>query len=170
MTSRVPAPHRISQERLAELVAAAAYGTVLVLIALSVVSVRVIGLGYGVELVAGVGMSTWVAHVFAELLAQHVHNANPLRREQVIAALVDGSPILVAPVLPAVALGLGRVGVMPNEAARILAILIGVVQLLAVGAFVARAAPTRPKARWTFAAVTVGIGVVVVIVSVWLGH
>ena len=62
----------IPRERLAELVSAASYGTVLVLAALSVISVSEVAHGHGAELVAGVGVATWLAHLFAEILGGHV--------------------------------------------------------------------------------------------------
>src|SRR3954447_4500668 len=60
--------HGLSRHRLGDLVSAAAYGTILVLAALSVLDIRQVGLGYSAELIAGVGVATWVAHIFAELL------------------------------------------------------------------------------------------------------
>ena len=69
--SRACVPRR---ERLAERIGAAAYGTVLVLSALALVEVTEVGIGHGVELVVGVGLATWIAHLFAELLAEHVRH------------------------------------------------------------------------------------------------
>ena len=98
---------RVAPERLAELVSAASYGTVLVLAGLSVVGVSDVALGHGVELVAGVGVATWLAHLFAELLGGHVRHPEPLSRAEVSRAAVDGSPILVSPVFPGLVLMLG---------------------------------------------------------------
>ena len=92
----------LPRERLAELVTAGCYGTVLVLAALGVVGVSDVALGHGSELVAGVGLATWLAHIFAELVGGHVQRPETLRRTDVVRSLVDGSPILVASVLPAI--------------------------------------------------------------------
>ena len=158
------------RERLAEVVSAAGYGSVLVLAALSVIGVSEVALGHGAELVAGVGVATWLAHVFAEILGDHVRHPEPLRRSAVLRALVDGSPILAATVLPAIVLGIGRLDLVSDATARIAAIVVAVLQLLGTGALVARVAPTPPVARWTFAAATAGIGVAVVALTVLLGH
>jgi hypothetical protein len=99
-------------ERLAELVSAAAYGTVLVLGALATVGIWEIEVGYGLELVGGVGLATWTAHLFAELLGGHIRDPEPLRGGEVRRALADGSPILAATVLPASALALGKLDVL----------------------------------------------------------
>jgi hypothetical protein len=161
---------RIPRERVAELVGSAAYGSVLVLAALSVVGVSDVALGHGSELVTGVGVATWIAHLFAELLGSHVNRPEPLRRKDVASAAVDGSPILVTTVLPAFVLLLGRVEVLSHGTARIAAILVAMAQLLAVGAYVGRVTPNRPAANWAFAAVSTAIGIAVVAATVLLGH
>jgi len=160
----------IPPERLAELVGAASYGTVLVLAALSVIGVSDVALGHGAELVAGVGGATWLAHLFAELLGRHVRHVEPLRAGEVVRAMADGSPILVSTVLPAFVLLLGRLDVVGDAAARLVAILVAVAQLLAIGALVGRRAAAPPTARWVFAAATAAVGLSVVAVTVLLGH
>jgi len=57
---------RAPQDRLAARVDAAAYGTVLVLVALSTIDITEIGVGHSSELVFGVGLATWIAHLYAE--------------------------------------------------------------------------------------------------------
>lgn len=161
---------RMPPERLAELVSAASYGSVLVLAALSVIGVSDVALGHGAELVAGVGVATWLAHIFAELLGGHVRQPEALHRSEVARAVVDGSPILVATVLPAIVLLFGRLDLLTDRTARILAIFVAVIQLLGIGAFVAKVAAVPPAASWTFAVATAGIGIAVVALSVFLGH
>jgi hypothetical protein len=170
MKQLVDAAERLPRGRLAELVSAASYGSVLVLAALGVIGVSEVALGHGAELVAGVGLATWIAHLFAELLGTHVRQVQPLDGHEVKQAMVDGSPILVATVLPATALLLGRLDVLTDSAARLTAIAIALVQLLAIGAFVARVAPVRRAAPWIYAGATAAVGFVVVILTVLLGH
>ena len=170
MRQVVATSERVPRERLAELVSAASYGSVLVLAALSVIGVSDVALGHGAEVVAGVGLATWIAHLFAELLGEHVRHADPLRRDQVTRAIVDGSPILASTVLPALVLLLGRLDVLYDDVARIVAIVVAVLQLFAIGALVAHLAPARSADRWIFAAVTASIGVAVVVLTVLLGH
>ena len=158
------------RERLAELVSAASYGSVLVLAALSVIGVSDVALGHGAEIVAGVGAATWIAHLFAELLGGHVLRHEPLHRSDVKRAAVDGSPILASTVLPALVLSLGRLDLLSDTTSRILAIVVAIVQLLVIGAFVARVAPARPAATWRFAVAVAGIGVGIVALTVVLGH
>jgi hypothetical protein len=158
------------RERIAELVAAASYGSVLVLAALSVIGVRQISLGYGAEIVFGVGVATWLAHLFAELLGGHVLHQEPLHRREIGAATVNGSPIVVATLLPGAVLLFARVDVLSDTTAKLIAIVVALLQLLGIGIFVGRVAPSRPGARWLFAGTVACIGLVVVVVTVFLGH
>ena len=156
--------------RLAERVRAASYGTVLVIAALGVTTVADVGLGYSAELVLGVGAATWVAHLYAELLGRHVVELEPLRRSEVFEAMVDGSPILLATVLPGVALLIGRGGVASADTALSVAMLVAFTQLVGIGVFVARRAPGRGHAAWVFAGVTATVGIVVGGFALILGH
>jgi hypothetical protein len=158
------------RERVAELVGAAAYGSVLVLAALTVVGISDVALGHGAEIVAGVGLATWFAHLFAELLGGHIRHDEALHRREVERAAVDGSPILVATVIPAAVLGLARLDAVGDDLARVLAIAAAIAQLFAIGAFVASRTPVPRAERWTFALVTAGVGVAVVLLTLLLGH
>ncbi len=160
----------VSRERSTELISAAAYGTVLVLISLSVITASEISAGFGAELIAGVGLATWVAHLYAELLAGHVRRQRPLQRPEVVRALADGSPILASTALPAATLFLGHLDVVDVGVARTMAIVCGVIQLLAIGLVVGRLAPGRHAATWIYGGVTVGTGLVVATVASRLGH
>ena len=156
--------------RLAERVRAASYGTVLVIAALGVTTVSDVGLGYSAELVLGVGAATWVAHLYAELLGRHVVEMEPLHRREVYAAMIDGSPILLATVLPGVVLLIGRGALATAGTARSLAILVAFAQLVGIGVLVARRAPGRAHAAWIFAGVTAAVGIVVGGFTLVLGH
>jgi hypothetical protein len=59
---------------------------------------------------------------------------------------------------------------VPDDAARLAAIVLGVLQLMAIGAFVARVSPTGSRLGWAFAALTAGVGVLVVLATVLFGH
>jgi hypothetical protein len=162
----VPSP---DVERFAERASAAAYGNVLVLAALSTLGIADVAEGHGIELVAGVGIGTWVAHLFAEVLGNHVRHPRPLARRELARAAADGSPILGSTILPALALALGRTDVLSDSTARVIAMLVAVLQLVAVGALVARD-PDRRANAWAFPLVTAIAGTAVVAITVRLGH
>jgi len=155
--------------RLEEKVRAASYGTVLVIAALGVTSAADVRLGYSAELVLGVGVATWIAHLYAELLGRHVVEREPLRRSEVRQAAVDGSPILLATLLPAAVLVIGR-GEPSAATVRTIAMVVAFAQLVGIGIVVGRLAPGRPHAAWWFAAATAVAGVVVGVATLALGH
>ncbi len=71
------------RERIAELLSAACYGTVLVLVALPLIDTDEVSSGLGWELVTGVGVATWVAHLYAEVVGDHLRHGPPLGRAEI---------------------------------------------------------------------------------------
>jgi hypothetical protein len=152
-------------------VSAAAYGTVLTLAALPLIEPEDVADGVGWELAVGVGGATWLAHLFAEVIGDHLrHSAAAHERSEIARAMVDGLPILAASVLPAVALLLGRLDVLGGRAALWAALAIAVVQLVGLGAYVGSVAEPDRSARWAYAGATAVFGLAVVAVKVVLGH
>ncbi len=95
-------------DRVAERVRAASYGSVLVIAALGVTSFFDVGLGYAAELLLGVGAATWIAHLYAELVGRHVVERDPLHRSEVREAMVDGLPTLLVTVVPGLVFVFGQ--------------------------------------------------------------
>jgi hypothetical protein len=151
-------------------VSAAAYGTVLVLAALALLETDDVTSGVGWELVVGVGAATWLAHVYAEVVGDHVRTGTALSREEIAAAMADGAPILLATLPPAVVLVLGRAGLVPRGVALWAAVAIGVLQLVGLGVVVASILPPRDRRSWLVAGVTAAVGIAVVTMKVGLGH
>jgi len=170
VTSLVGPLRRMPRERAADLVTAAAYGTVLVLGALAFVAPSDVADGHGLELVAGVGVATWVAHVFADLVGEHVRHSERLTADELRWSLVSGTPILVATVLPAVALGLGRLEAISDDLAIWLATTIAVFQMVGVGATVGVLRERGRRSVWWFVVATGVFGIAVTAVKVQLGH
>jgi hypothetical protein len=161
---------RAATDRLAERVNAAAYGTVLVLVALSTIEIADVAVGYSYALIAGVGFSTWIAHLFAELLGEHVRHGEAVSWSEGRRAAIDGSPILASAILPGIILFCGRIELFDYSTARNVAILVAVLQLSLVGGIVARSTPGSPTPAWWLALSTAIAGVAVVILKVALGH
>ena len=126
--------------------------------------------GWGWELVTGVGVATWIAHLFAEVLGNHVRSAEAHKANEVRRAAVDGLPILLAAVLPGATLALGSVGAVAPRQALWIAVIAALLQLVALGAFVGVVVPDGRNASWHYAAATAALGVAVVLLLVALGH
>ena len=159
-----------SGERRAERVSAASYGTVLVLAALPLLDVDAVESGLGWELVTGVGVATWVAHLYAEVVGDHLRHHTALDRREIRRAMEDGLPILIAAFAPALMLAFGRIGVLDPEFALWAAVIVAVVQLVAVGIYVGRMVSPGGGSWWRYAAVTALIGIVVVTLKLLLSH
>jgi hypothetical protein len=157
------------RERLAERVSAASYGTVLIIAALLVIETEDVASGWGWELMVGVGVATWVAHLYAEVLGDHVRNVDALQPHELRKAMADGLPILLAAVLPALMLGLGRLGAVDPGQALWIAVIVALLQLIFIGAFVGVSSGQR-SSSWRYAAIAAVFGVAVVLLLVVLGH
>ena len=157
------------RERLAERFTAAAYGTVLVLAALPLIDADEVSSGLGWELVTGVGVATWVAHLYAEAVGDHLRRGAALDREEITRAMADGLPILLAALPPALVLLLGRFSALDERTALWLAVAIAIAQLVGLGVVVGSLVSTR-RGRGVYAIATAAIGLVVVSLKLILGH
>jgi hypothetical protein len=158
------------RERLSEQLSAACYGTVLVLAALPLIDAAAVSSGLGWELVTGVGVATWVAHLYAQVVGDHLRRGAPANRSEVGRAMSDGLPILLAAVPPAAVLLLGRLDVLEPRTALWVAVAVAIAQLVAVGAFIGGAVSTRGGGAWTYALATALVGLGIVSLKIALGH
>lgn len=168
MPETKPMSHE-QRDRLAERVSAASYGTILIIASLLVVEAEDVESGLGWELVVGVGVATWLAHLYAEVLGNHVRNIEAAQAHEVRKAMADGLPILLAAVLPAVALLLGRIGIVEPRQALWVAVIVSILQLVTIGVFVG-VVSEQTSSSWRYAAVAAGFGLAVVVLLVALGH
>jgi hypothetical protein len=159
-----------ARERLVQRVTAATYGTVLVLAALPLIKVSGVASGVGWELVTGVGIATYIAHAYAEVMGDHVRRRSSLDRAEVARAMRDGVPILYAAVGPASALGLGGINVLSDTAALWVAVTVAVLQLVGLGLFVGWAVTPRRSHWWVYGVASAAMGVVVVALKLGLSH
>jgi hypothetical protein len=161
---------RWPRDRAGEWASAGAYGTVLVLAALMIVDASDISSGLGWELVTGVGLATWLAHLYAEVVGDQLRQRATLGSKEIAKAMADGIPILLAAVPPAVMLFLGRVGVLDEDLALGASFAVAFLQLVGVGAFVGSAVSSGGPVAWAYAVATAGIGLAVVTVEFVLVH
>jgi hypothetical protein len=169
-TTEAADTERVRRDRMAERVSAAAYGTVLVLPPLVLIDAAQVASGLGWELVTGVGIATWLAHLYAEVMGDHLRHSSPLDRRELGRAVVDGLPILLAAVPPAVILLLGRLDVLDPGTALWVAIVVAFLQLVAVGAIAGSAVSGGQRLSWRYAVAAAGVGIIVVSLKLVLRH
>jgi hypothetical protein len=157
-------------DRWVEGLSAASYGTVLVLAALLLIDAEEVSSGLGWELVTGVGVATWVAHFFAEVVGDQVRHESSVDRAAIGRAMADGLPILLATLVPGLVLLLGRLGVLDERVALWVAVAGAVLQLAGVGAVVGIVGSSDRRVAWTYATATAAVGLGVVVLKVVLGH
>ncbi len=160
----------LKRVHLAETTTAAAYGTILLLVALLVIDEGDVASGSGFALVVEIGLATYVAHVFAHVVGAQLLQVGPRHSGLLRAGLIYSSPILLVTVLPAVALGLGGTEALSNSAALWTAITIALVELLAVGTLAGLLVEPRPKRPWLYTLATAGVGVIVVAIKSVITH
>jgi hypothetical protein len=165
-----PEHPREPSERAAERVAAGAYGTVLVLGALVLLDRDDVAHGWGWELLTGVGIATWLAHLYAEVVGDHVRHTAVPGRAELTRSMTDGLPILLAAVPPAAVLMLGRLELLDPGTALRLAAVVAAVQLVGVSLYVGLRVAPHDRGALVLAGVTAVVGAAVVVAQVSLGH
>jgi hypothetical protein len=158
------------RDRLPEQVSAASYGTVLVLASLALIDPDEVASGLGWELVTAVGLATWLAHLYAEVVGDLLRHAVARARREIKHAMGDGLPILLAALLPAIVLGLGRLDVVAPRVALWASVVVAFLQLVGLGGFVGMTVSGRRVDAWRYMAGTGGFGLVVVVLKIVLGH
>jgi hypothetical protein len=152
-------------------VTAASYGTILVLTSLSAIDPDAVESGWGWELVTAVGLATWIAHLYSEIVGDHLrHETAHGGGSELARAAADGSPILLAAVLPAIMLLLGRIDLLDPRVALWLAVATALAQLVGLGAFVGSVVGSQRSKTGSYALATGAYGLAVVSLKVALGH
>ena len=142
----------------------------LVLVALAAIDVDRVKSGLGWGLITGVGVATWIAHLYAEVVGAHLRYGRAVHRQEIVEAMVDGFPIPLAAVPPAAMLLLGRLDVVDPRVALWAAVTVAFVQLVGLGAYVGATVASRSAGAWLYAVATILIGVAVVGFKLVLAH
>ena len=186
-----PLPPRRAASRLSAYV----YGNIMVLAALVTASAHAVENGEAVWLVLGTGLTTYIAHVFADLVAgssipeahgqdtQADGSAAPdaqaptherpgdAARRHVRHELRDATPIISSAILPAIALALGWADVLPTAWAHGIAGAVVVLRIASVPIVVARVRGEEVSMKVIVAGLlTAALAAVVVLLKVLLAH
>ncbi|WP_300679400.1 hypothetical protein [Nocardioides sp.] len=177
MTERRDGP--LPPERAASRLAAYVYGNILVLASVAVATGHTIENGEAALLVVGTGVTTYVAHVFAELVAHSAvpdshpaEHAGPERvRESVLDELRDAVPIASSAFFPSFVLMLGWFGWLPTALAALIAGGSVVLRMAAVQLVAERVRGRQLSFRvFVGGLITAGVAAVIVVAKVALGH
>lgn len=187
----------LAPDRAASRLSAYVYGNILVLAALVTASAHAVENGDAVWLILGTGLTTYIAHVFADLVAggsipeAHSHGASAQGggthdeehpgsehsptdddvRTHIRHELRDATPIISSAILPAIALALGWAGVLPTAWAHGIAGAVVVLRIASVPIVVERVRGNEVSLRVIIAGIlTAALAAVVVLLKVLLAH
>ncbi|MGV9480431.1 hypothetical protein [Gordonia aichiensis] len=187
----------LAPDRAASRLSAYVYGNILVLAALVTASAHAVENGDAVWLILGTGLTTYIAHVFADLVAgnsipeAHVRSASAHGggahddehprsghspadddvRTHIRHELRDATPIISSAILPAIALALGWADVLPTAWAHGIAGAVVVLRIASVPIVVERVRGNEVSLRVIIAGIlTAALAAVVVLLKVLLAH
>lgn len=122
------------------------------------------------ELVVSTALVLWVGHVYAHGLSESIHQRRPLRAGVLWFVAQRELGILLAAVLPCLALTLGGIGVLGENASIWLALAVGLATLAVEGVRYARIEHLHSGGTFVAVALNVGLGLLVVVLKVAVLH
>jgi hypothetical protein len=122
------------------------------------------------ELVVTTAIVLWIGHVYAHALSESIHQRRPLRVGGVWFVAHRELGILLAVVLPCIALTLGGIGVFSERNSIWLALALGLATLAVEGVRYARIEGLHTVGTLVAIALNVGLGLLVVLLKVLVLH
>ncbi|HCS57619.1 MAG TPA: hypothetical protein DIW80_10695 [Gordonia polyisoprenivorans] len=183
--------------RAASRLSAYVYGNLLVLAAIVLASAGDIYEGHAVLIVLGTGLTTYIAHIFADLLAwaniPEAHESTsgnraadgvdegaevndgeverPDLRREILDELRDAVPIMSSAIWPAIILALGYHDLIPTQVAQLVSGCVIVIRIASVPIVTERVRGNRLDMRMLIAGlIAAGLAAVIVMLKSFLGH
>jgi hypothetical protein len=122
------------------------------------------------ELIATTAIVLWIGHVNAHGLSESIHQRRPLRPGSLWFVAQRELGILLAAVLPCLALTLGGIGILSERNSIWLALALGLATLAAEGVRYARIEHLRSGGIFVAVALNVCLGLLVVLLKVVVLH
>jgi hypothetical protein len=156
-------------EDMSSRISALIYGNILVLAAL--IPVTHSHDSFGIAVIVGAALTTFIAHYFAELVGRAVRQGTVADHEIRMSELRDSLPILYAAVIPSLILALAVFGLLEPRTAQLIAELFMVLRIATISYVIERIRDERvtAKTHWTALAVG-GVALAIVGLKVALGH
>jgi hypothetical protein len=114
------------------------------------------------------GFVFWMAHVYSRVLATGIEHHRMLDRSEIRGLLRHDWPLVEVTLPLVLILALGAVGVLPDRAASLVAMLAALVELAAAGAYAARIRGAGMRGVVISAAIAVALGGGVVVLKVFV--
>ncbi|SNT45894.1 hypothetical protein [Rhodococcoides kyotonense] len=152
-------------------ISAYVYGNILILAALIPLTTPEQHTFQGLAIVVGTGLSTFVAHAFAESVGESVRTGSHLSRSQRLEQLRDSVPILSATVLPAGLLAIGWWGLLDPAIGQIAAEVIIIGRIASTNFVIGRLRGEKPTRGTLFGSIALaGAAAIIVFIKIVLTH
>lgn len=168
---RYRADPNLSREQAAARISAYVYGNIIVFATTVPLAASDLSHGHGTLLILGVSASTYLAHVFADVIGHQVRAGKGLERADLWHEIRDSLPVLTSGLVPAVLLLLGGLHWIPGRAAILGSEAYLLLRMALIGLLVERLQTERPSVRTLAAGVVLAAAAAgVALVKVALGH
>ncbi|MBU2666956.1 hypothetical protein KOI35_25935 [Actinoplanes bogorensis] len=168
---RYRADESLSGERAAARISAYVYGNILVFATLVPLSDEDVAHGHALTLTLGVAVSTYLAHVFAEIVGHNARAGASMTRADVIHELRDSTPIATSAVVPCLLLAAAWAGWIEGGNAIQISEVYLMIRIALIGFLVQRLRSERPSFRTLLAGVLLAVVAAgISLVKALLGH
>lgn len=163
--------HPLDAANAARRTTAYVYGNVLVLTGLVVATTSDVTAGRAFWVVLGTAVSTFIAHVFAEIMGDQVKNPEQITLHQVLELARESWPVLTSGLIPAAILLVSSVELIDPAVAILIAEGVVLLRIAATGIVVARLRDERSSLRLLGIGIAVAlVGVAISLTKVYLTH
>ncbi|MBY6413833.1 hypothetical protein HQ346_23070 [Rhodococcus sp. BP-252] len=161
----------LDRENAASRISAYVYGNILILAALIPLTSPEEHTFQGVAIVVGTGVSTFVAHAFAEGVGQTVRTGSHLSRAGRWEQLRDSVPILSATVLPAALLAVGWWGLLDPAIGQIAAEVVIIARIASTNFVIGRLRGEKPTRGTLLGSIALAVAAALIVsVKIVLTH
>lgn len=165
------ADRTLTGEQVAARISAYLYGNIIVFATLVPLGNGSAEHGHALKLVAGVAASTYLAHVFAEIVGHHARAGESMTREEIVHELRDSQPIVSSALVPALLFAGAWPGWYSEETALLISEIYLLVRLAAIGLLVQRLRDAKPSFRTLLSGLLLGaVAAGIALIKVVLGH
>ena len=168
---RYRAPGGLAGERAAARISAYLYGNIIVFATLVPLTDEDTAHAHALTLLLGVAVSTYLAHVFSEIVGHNARAGEPMTRAEVRHELRDSQPIVSSALVPGLLLGAALLDWISGSAAVLVSEVYLLVRMALVGILVERLRSARPSFRTLLAGLALAaVAAAISALKVVLGH
>ncbi|MEV6981929.1 hypothetical protein AB0M95_11810 [Sphaerisporangium sp. NPDC051017] len=165
------ASRTLTREQAAARVSAYVYGNIILFAAIVPMTAKDAAHGHALQVVSGVAVSTFLAHVFAELIGHNARTDEGLTRAMIRHELRDAGPIATTAVVPCLLMAAAWAHWLPGMAAIGTSDVYLLLRLALIGLVVERLRSDRASMRTLLAGLALAaVAAAIALLKVALGH